>query len=61
MIACSKLLLEALNFHFADIMALSFLRGISKKNLVINKQDLVRDELFHLNEHFRILNSRDKI
>ena len=28
---------------------------------VINKQDSVKDELFHLTEPFQLINSRDKI
>ena len=28
---------------------------------VINKQDLVKDQLFHLNEPFQLINSKSKI
>ena len=32
-----------------------------KKDLVINKRDLVKDKLFHLNEPFQLINSREKV
>ena len=32
-----------------------------QEDLVINKQDLVKDKLFHLSEPFQLMNSRDKI
>ena len=32
-----------------------------KEDVVINKQDLIEDNLFHLNEAFQLINSREKI
>ena len=32
-----------------------------QEDLVVNKQDLVNDKLFHLIEPFQPINSRDKI
>ena len=32
-----------------------------QKDLVINKQDLVKDKLFYFDEPFQLINSRDKI
>ena len=32
-----------------------------QEDLVINKQDLVKDKLFHLNKPFQLINSGDKI
>ena len=32
-----------------------------QEDLVINKEDLVKDKLFHLIESFQPINSRDKI
>ena len=52
--------LQALTcFHFAAISVTTFpsQRAI-QEDLVINKQDLVKDKLFHLNEPFQLINSR---
>ena len=37
------------------------LKKAIQEDLVINKQDLVKDKLFHLIESFQPINSRDKI
>ena len=36
-------------------------KRVIQNDLVINKQDLVKDKLFRLNEPFQLINSRDKI
>ena len=52
---------QALNLHFAVVTTFSLPKRAIKEDLVINKEDLVRNKLFHNNEPFQPKNRRVKI
>ena len=50
-------------FHFAAYTSYDFLapKRAFQEDVVINKQHLVKNKLFHLNEHFQLINSMEKV
>ena len=50
-------------FHFPAIPITTFFapKRAIQEDLVINKQDLVKDKLFHLNEPFQLINNTREI
>ena len=51
-----------MSFHFAaKTTILSLPNRVIGDDYVINKQDLAKDELFHINEACKLINSREHI